>query len=453
MGNQCSAKENSSSEAPISRTTLSRISVQDKLLKDNNAFINSCTETYFKKFHKKIVENDIQELCKNMNQKKLFVKIKGKYPDDGEQQIVYKKISNDMQQKGKHLYNQLILHYSQFLNELFEFQEEFPLKSMTSYNYGDVKTSTQLVRNVSFKRSQSENCRVQQPSLPDQNVTQQSINNQNIARQFFENKQLAYLFLEQLSCIFKLCSTIIEYTYGSFISSVFGTDIDAFTDRQLFVNKIYQKDIFKSIPYMSLLLSNALPIVYHNRSALISNDCASPPILDQSLMPLVTENIQSEHFFDLLDSTEQNIGQQSIFNEQNWNTQPYSQTFALIHNIINCKMPWLKFKLIGKLDKLIVEIFLSSRSNNQISQFIDIIQPEDSKIEVLKYILQKYMSSSKSQNLLLCYYYLRWMQEYDSVIHQKLKTFTCPYFVRFISLYEVAYNYNQKRSPLLLFNQ
>lgn len=52
MGNQCSSKENSSSDVPISRTSLTRISVQDKLLKDNNTFINSCTETYFKKFHK-----------------------------------------------------------------------------------------------------------------------------------------------------------------------------------------------------------------------------------------------------------------------------------------------------------------------------------------------------------------------------------------------------------------
>lgn len=52
MGNQCSSKENPLSDAPISRTTTSKISVQDKLLKDNNTFINSCTETYFKKFHK-----------------------------------------------------------------------------------------------------------------------------------------------------------------------------------------------------------------------------------------------------------------------------------------------------------------------------------------------------------------------------------------------------------------
>ncbi|CAD8057196.1 unnamed protein product [Paramecium sonneborni] len=453
MGNQCASQEKQTSEAPIARASLSRLSVQEKLIKDNNAFINSCTETYFIKFHKKIIENDIQELYKNMYPKKMFIKIKGKYPDDAEQQIIYKKISYDMQQKEKHLYNQLILHYSQFLNELFDLDEQPPLKSITSYNYGDVKTSTQLVRNVCFKRSFSENFGVQQRSIPDKKITQLSINNQNITRQFFENKQLAQLILEQLSCMFKLWSTIIEYTYGSFISSVFGNDIEAFTDRQLFICKIYQKDLFKSIPQISIILSNALPIVYNNKSALISNDCTSPSNLDSSLMPQMNENIQSENFFDLLDSIEQKIEEQQKYYENNWNALPYSQTFGIIDGIINCKMPWMKFKLIGKLDQLIVEIFLSSRSNNQLSHFKNIIQPEDAKIEVLKYILQKYMCSSQNQNLLLCYYYLRWMQEYDSVIHQKLKTFTCPYFIRFLSLYEVAYNYYSRKQAMLLFNQ
>ncbi|CAD8140370.1 unnamed protein product [Paramecium pentaurelia] len=441
MGNLSTSKENPQSLKQITRTSNSRISIRDKLLKDNNAFMNSCTEAYFNKFHKKIVENDIKELCKNLNQKKLFINNNGKYPDDAEQQIIYKQISNDMQHKGKHLYNQLILHYSQFLNELFEFHEQLPIKSISSYNYGDVKTSTQLVRNISFKRSFSEKIKVEQPSFSDKNHIKQSIQNQNIVNQFLENKQLAFLFLEQLSCIFKLCQTIIEYTYGSCISSIFGDDIDTFTDRQLLITKIYQKDIFKFIPQLSILLSNALPIVYNNRSALITYDFK----IEQ-----MNETNMSE---DFQDSQEQTIDEQSTSYEIYQKTQPYLKTFNIIDNIINCKMPWLKFKLIGKLENMIVDMFLSSRSKNQVSNFKYIIQSEDSKIEVLRCILQKYMCSSENQNLLLCYQYLRWMQEYDSVIHQKLKTFTCPYFVRFLSLYEVAYNYYQRKQAMLLFNQ
>ncbi|CAD8049267.1 unnamed protein product [Paramecium primaurelia] len=455
MGNYCHSEETPKSEKPTLRDSNKGKLVFQNLILTNTQFIEQCKDSYFIQFHKNIVEKDIESLSKFMNQKMLDSFIKGSYPTEEEKQKISKNISKDIQQREKHLYNQIIFHYNQFLNELFELDQNLQLITKSNYNAGDVRVNAQLIRNTFVKRSLSDNHRFQEQLLLDENIPHNTYIDQNLSRQFRENKQLANLFLDQLSCIFKLCYLILEYVYSNYILSIFGTSIDTFTDRYLLISKIYQKNIIELNPDIQKLITAAIQAKYEKKSSLIKSEHMSPAILQPQLIPQTVDSIiNHESEIQLLDSIEKNLKYQQQ-DQQIQNTQQnfyYSQTFSTIDKIINCKMPWLKFKLIGKLDQQIVDIFLQYRSQSQIAHFIDVIKPEDSKVEVLLYILQRYMSSRKNLNLSLCYYELRWMQEDDNVLHKKVKTITSPYFSRFLSLYEISFKNYQRKQAQLLYN-
>ncbi|CAK67273.1 unnamed protein product (macronuclear) [Paramecium tetraurelia] len=452
MGNYCHKEETPQSDLPTLRKSIKGKNVFQILIQTNTQFIEQCQDLYFKQFHKNIVEKDIQTFSKFMNQKMLDSSIKGKYPTEEEKQVISNKISRDIAQKEKHIYNQLIFHYSQFLNELFEMGQNQQSKPISAYKAGDIRINAQLNKNISIKRTLSDNHRFQGKQLPDQNTSQSKNIDQNIIRQFQENKQLATTFLDQLSCFFKLLYLIIEYVYSNYIVSIFGSSIDSFTDRYILISKVYQKNIIKANPFIQKLITAAIQIKYETQQSLIKSEHMSPAILQSKFIPENVDSILSggELDVELLDSIEQNLKyQQSDQKHQNFH---YYQTFSTIDRIVNCKMPWLKFILIGKLDLQIVEIFLQARSQSQIAHFVNLIKPEDSKVEVLLYILQRYMAATKNLNLSQCYYELRWMQEYDNVLHQKVKTITCPYFSRFLSLYEMALKNYQRKQTQLLYN-
>ncbi|CAK81983.1 unnamed protein product (macronuclear) [Paramecium tetraurelia] len=450
MGNYCHSEETPKSEIPTPRTQSKGKLVFQNLILTNTQFLKQCKDSYFVQFHKNIVEKDIESLSKFMSQKMLDVSIKGPYPTEDEKLIISKNISKDLGQREKHLYNQLVFHYIQFLNELFDLDQTFQINTKSNYIAGDVRVNAQLIRNTFVKRSLSDNLRFQEQIISDQSIPHNTQIDQNISKQFRESKQLANLVLEQLSCIFKLCYLIIEYVYSNYILSIFGTSIDSFTDRYLLISKIYQKNIIELNPEIQKLITSAIQAKYENKSSLIKSEHMSPALLQPSLIPQTIDSIISrESEIDLLDEINMK-NQQS--DQQMQNRFYYSQTFSTIDKIINCKLPWLKFSLIGKLDQQIVDIFLQYRSQSQIAHFIDVIKPEDSKIEVLLYILQRYMSSRRNLNLSLCYYELRWMQEDDNVLHHKVKTITCPYFSRFLSLYEISFKNYQRKQAQLLYN-
>ncbi|CAD8152267.1 unnamed protein product [Paramecium pentaurelia] len=448
MGNYCHLEETPKSEKPTLKKSIKEKNVIQNLILTNTQFLEQCQDLYFKQFHKNIVEKDIRSLSKFMNQKMLDSSIKGLYPTEEEKQVISKNISKDIAKKEKHIYNQLIFHYSQFLNELFDLDQNLQQKPISTYKTGDIRVNAQLNRNTQIRRSLSDNYKFQDKLLlQDQSISQSKNIDQNIIRQFQENKQLANIFLDQLSCFYKLCYLIIEYAYSNYIVSIFGTSIDSFTDRYLLISKIYQKNIIETNPLIQKLITTAIQIKYENQQSLMKSEHMSPAILQSQLIPEYVDSILSVEFeIELLDSIEQN---QKYSDQKNQNFY-YYQTFSTIDRIVNCKMPWLKFNLIGKLDLQIVDIFLQARSQSQIAHFINVIKPEDSKVEVLLYILQRYMAARKNLNLSQCYYELRWMQDDDNVLHKKVKTITCPYFSRFLSLYEIAFkNYHRKQAQLL----
>lgn len=72
------------------------------------------------------------------------------------------------------------------------------------------------------------------------------------------------------------------------------------------------------------------------------------------------------------------------------------------------------------------------------------ISAEDAKTDIFAYVIQKYMHSTPHE-LEKNYYELRWMYDNDAVISPMLKNFTSPYFSRFLSIYEMAYNNKQSK--------
>ncbi|CAD8060083.1 unnamed protein product [Paramecium sonneborni] len=458
MGNYCHSEESPNSEQQIIRKQQKGRQVYKNLIQTNRQFLDQCKDLNFQQFHKNVVERDLHSLSKYMNQKMLDISIVGSYPTEEEKQIISKNIIKDIGQKEKHLYNQLIFHYNQFLIELFELDSNQQLQTISTYNVGDLRLNALLIRNTILKRSLSDNHKFQEALVSNNNISNDSTIDSKIYRQFQENKSLASIFLDQLSCIFKLCYLILEYVYQNYIISIFGNQIDSFTDRYLLISKIYQKNIFKINPQIQQLITSALQIKYENKSSLVKSEHMSPAILKSYLIPQNSDSVLSyESGTELLTTSidknfKHQLQEQNIENSQKIKNFYYYQTFSTIDKIISCKMPWLKFYLIGQLDQQIVDIFLSARSQSQIAHFIDVIKPEDSKVEVLLYILQKYMSAKKNNNLSLCYYELRWMQEDDNVLHLKVKTITCPYFSRFLSLYEIAYKNYQRKQAQLLYN-
>ncbi|CAD8058148.1 unnamed protein product [Paramecium sonneborni] len=457
MGNYCHSEESPRSEQQILRRSQKGKEVFQKLISTNRQFLSQCQDSFFKLFHEQIVEKDLQSLSKYINQKMLNFSIKGSYPNDEEKYIISKKISEDIGLKKKHLYNQLIFHYNQFLMELFELDQKQPITAISTYNEGNFRVNTLLIRNTFLPRSLSDNSRFQEVIVSNQNNSHNSTIEQQIFRQFQQNKQLANIFLDQLSCIFKLCYLILEYVYQQYIIQIFGNSIDSFTDRYSLISKIYQDNIIQVNPQIQQLITSALQIKYENKSSLIQSENMSQAILQPQLIPKNTDFILNDQYeIGMISSIEkylkcQHSEQKIDYSQENKNYY-YSQTFQTIDKIVCCKMPWLKLKLIGKLDQQIEDIFLSTRSQSQITHFINIIKPEDSKVEVLLYILQKYMSARKNINLSQCYYELRWMQEDDNVLHIKVKTIICPYFSRFLSLYEMAYKNYQRKQAQLLYN-
>ncbi|KAM3127851.1 hypothetical protein pb186bvf_020041 [Paramecium bursaria] len=416
MGNDfCQSSDLSTNTATKRKNKFTEI-----LHKINNHFMNECKDQQFVQFHKDIIVtlivNNRKCLCKSSLDLIYEQPINSQMENE-----IHKIIRGDLYKRNRNLFKGLLDAYGQFLQEHFELESYSP-------NKFDQRISIIASR---FSESSPKNKRVVKW---DNTRNTQSI---DVEFMFQTNRNLANSTIRQLSCMIHMFKLIIKKLYGKQLNQIYGDSIDTQADKELMIGRIIQQELLTQKFPLACILPTALKF-YYEKSLLRKHEKLQPTLTGSLIPPSQCQSL-IEISPSLQDSTKQFDAIVEENQEATISSVPYHQTFPLLQRIFDTNKPWLKFKLIGKLDQMIVQIFMQKRSNSQYQQNFDIIQAEDSKSEILHFILHKFIQQYKT-NLKETLLDLKWMRDSDQIISKDMKNLLCPYFMRFLIIFEMVYN-------------
>ncbi|KAM3144057.1 hypothetical protein pb186bvf_003821 [Paramecium bursaria] len=382
------------------------------LLKINRQFIQEIGENHkdFYRFHHEIIQELIMKEKFQYHEPQIWIK----YPKDRDNDIefqIFQQLSQSLQRKKRCLFNKIIESYRSFLVQIFEIDNnsqdcsEFRISMIASSKISNQSTSAHI----------------------DQRQTHHKLKSM-----FQKDYSLSKLVVAQISCIHNILQQIIIMMFGSQIDYIFGVDIDEQFEKENMLARIVQQQILtKQFPLRNIL---KYALKYRFKKSLIKTSIQEPK-LDAKLLPnSIGSDIKPILNLERLESSK-NLEYRGL--DHHLSKLPYHQAFRIVELILQTSKPWLKIKLISRLDQMIIDIFMNHKHENQFDENLENIVAEDSRSEVMFFLLHKFMEKNQQlikQNLLE----FNWMKEDDVIISKDQKYLLCPYFMRFAIILEMV---------------
>jgi hypothetical protein len=85
-----------------------------------------------------------------------------------------------------------------------------------------------------------------------------------------------------------------------------------------------------------------------------------------------------------------------------------------------------------------VDLYLFQRPDEQLQQYMDVIQAEDSKLEILLFVLYKFEHTQQKYQLQRdLFNHVRFMIDFDEVLHHQIKFIHNQSYIRFYQILEM----------------